>query len=91
MRDDPIWVDEAIANAVHPDPYQRYAELSELVYDLHHPSQAFLSKTRPPLTERNPAVFWKTVSFILALALAAVLTRPIQFSAGTSCDRAAQR
>ncbi len=70
----PAWVDEAIAKAVHPDPYKRYGELSELVYDLSHPNQAFLAKTRPPLMERHPVAFWKTVSFLLALALVAVLT-----------------
>lgn len=69
----PAWVDEAIAKAVHPDPYKRYEELSEFVYDLSHPNQAFLSKTRPPLMERSPVAFWKTVSFILATALAVAL------------------
>lgn len=69
----PAWVDEAIAKAVHPDPYKRYEELSEFVYDLSHPNQAFLSKTRPPLMERSPLAFWKTVSFILAAALAVAL------------------
>jgi len=71
----PAWVDEAIAKAVHPDPLKRYEELSEFVYDLHHPNQAFLKKTRPPLMERNPVVFWKTVSFLLAVALIVVLSR----------------
>ena len=65
----PAWVDETIAKAVHPDPYKRYEELSEFIYDLHHPNQAFLKKSRPPLMERNPVVFWKTVSFLLALGL----------------------
>ncbi len=71
----PVWVDEAIRKAVHPDPCQRYEELSEFVYDLHHPNQEFLRKTRPPLMERNPAVFWKTVSFLLAVALIVVLCK----------------
>jgi len=71
----PAWVDEAIRKAVHPDPFKRYGELSEFVYDLHHPNQSFLSKTRPPLMERNPVVFWKTVSLFLAVALIVVLCR----------------
>jgi serine/threonine protein phosphatase PrpC len=71
----PVWVDEAIRKAVHPDPGQRYDELSGFVYDLHHPNQAFLNRTRPPLLERNPLVFWKTVSFLLAVALVVVLSR----------------
>ena len=71
----PVWVDETIRKAVHPDPYQRYGELSEFVYDLHHPNPSFLRKTRPPLLERNPVVFWKLVSLFLAVALIVVLSR----------------
>ncbi len=40
----PAWVDEAIRKAVHPDPHQRYAELSEFVYDLHHPNRRIPEK-----------------------------------------------
>lgn len=69
----PAWVDEAIRKAVHPDPYKRYEALSEFVYDLHHPNRAFLNKTRPPLMERNPLVFWKAVSFVLALVILILL------------------
>ena len=72
-REIPAWVDDAIRKAVDPDPARRYEELSEFVYDLHHPNQAFLNKTRPPLIERHPVMFWKVVSFILAVALLVVL------------------
>ena len=68
-REIPAWVDDAIRKAVHPDPLQRYDEISEFIYDLHHPNREFLNKTRPPLIERNPVVFWKAVSFVLALLL----------------------
>ena len=68
-REIPAWVDDAIAKAVHPDPYQRYEEISEFIFDLHHPNQAFLSKTRPPLIERHPVLFWKSVSFVLLLVV----------------------
>jgi serine/threonine protein kinase len=74
-RQIPAWVDEAIRKAVHPDPYKRYAELSELVYDLHHPNQEFLRRTRPPLLERNPVAFWRAVSFVLAVALILALSK----------------
>jgi len=52
-----------------PDPLRRYETLSEFVYDLRHPNAAFLNRTQPPLIERNPLLFWKCVSAILALAL----------------------
>ncbi|MBU1366034.1 MAG: bifunctional protein-serine/threonine kinase/phosphatase [Gammaproteobacteria bacterium] len=71
-RDIPAWVDAAIRKAVEPDPLARYEELSEFVFDLHHPNQDFLNKTRPPLIERHPVIFWKSVSFMLMLALVVV-------------------
>ena len=69
----PAWIDGALRKAVHPDPYKRYAELSEFVFDLRHPNKEFLNRTRPPLLERNPLVFWKGVSFILAVIVLALL------------------
>ncbi len=68
----PAWIDDAIRKAVEPDPFARYEELSEFIYDLHHPNRIFLNKTRPPLIERNPVIFWKSVSFVLMLALIVV-------------------
>lgn len=72
-REIPAWIDEVLRKAVHPDPTRRYAELSEFTYDLRHPNPAYLHKTRPPLIERNPVAFWKTVSFVLAIATAALM------------------
>lgn len=65
-REIPLWIDEAIKKAVHPNPQNRYQELSEFIFDLRHPNQKFLNKTLPPLLERNPVLFWKSVSLILA-------------------------
>jgi serine/threonine protein phosphatase PrpC len=67
------WVDEAIKKAVHPDPYKRYGELSEFVFDLHHPNQEFMNRNRPPLLERHPVAFWKAVSFFLAIVVLILL------------------
>ena len=71
-REIPAWIDDAIRKAVEPDPFLRYEELSEFIYDLHHPNKIFLNKTRPPLIERNPVIFWKAASFVLMLALIVV-------------------
>lgn len=71
-REIPAWVDDAIRKAVEPDPLARYEELSEFVFDLHHPNREFLNKTKPPLMERNPVIFWKSVSLLLLLALIVV-------------------
>lgn len=73
----PAWVDDAIRKSLQPNPYKRYQELSEFMFDLRHPNQAFLNKTRPPLIERNPLVFWKSVSLILAAIVVALLIKPV--------------
>ena len=72
-REIPVWVDEAIRKALHPDPLKRYEEASEFAYDLRHPNQAFLARTRPPLIERDPVLFWKSVSTILMVAFVILL------------------
>ncbi len=74
-RQIPIWVDEAIKKAVHPNPNKRYAELSEFLFDLRNPNQAFLNQSRPPLMERSPSLIWKVVSLILAVIIAILLIR----------------
>jgi serine/threonine protein phosphatase PrpC len=61
----PSWIDYALQKALQVNPLKRYAELSEFSYDLRHPNKVFLSKTRPPLMQRNPIMFWQGVSFIL--------------------------
>ena len=74
-RETPAWVDGVLKKALHPNPYKRYSELTEFVYDLHQPNKEFLNKTRPPLMERNPVVFWKSISFILAVIILILLSR----------------
>jgi len=74
-REIPAWIDDVLRKAVQLNPYRRYEALSEFVYDLRHPNQAFLNKTRPPLMERNPVLFWKSVSLILAVIVATLLIK----------------
>jgi serine/threonine protein phosphatase PrpC len=72
-REIPAWIDGVLRKAVHPNPALRYEELSEFVFDLRHPNRAFLDKARPPLIERNPAGFWKSVSLVLAVIVVVLL------------------
>lgn len=72
-REIPAWVDQVIRKAVHPVPWRRYEALSEFVFDLRHPSKALLNRARPPLMERNPVLFWKGMSLVLMLIIAALL------------------
>ena len=62
-----------LKKAVHPDPAKRTAELSEFIADLRRPSAEFLGKTRAPLLERNPLIFWQSVSALLAVAVISLL------------------
>jgi len=64
-----------LKRALQPNPYKRYEALSEFVFDLRKPNQAFLSRTRPPLMERNPLLFWKSVCFVLVMVIAALLAQ----------------
>ena len=75
-RDLPAWVDETLRKATHPDPDKRYQALSEFVYDLSRPNDAYLRKTRPPLLERHPVKFWQATTAILLIIVILLLARP---------------
>ena len=72
-REIPAWIDYTLKKALQPMPNKRYAELSEFIYDLRHPNKVFLTKTKPPLLERNPVAFWQGVSFILMVVIIVLL------------------
>ena len=71
----PAWIDDVLKKTLHPNPIKRYEALSEFTYDLRQPNKAFLNKVRPPLLERDPALFWKGVSLILAVAVVWLLAK----------------
>lgn len=72
-KDIPDWIDDAIRNAVKVKKTERYQALSEFTYDLRYPNKNFLSRTKPPLIERNPVAFWQGVSGVLALTIVYLL------------------
>jgi hypothetical protein len=55
-----------LAKAVHPDPGRRFQDAAEFVHALRHPASP---PGPPPLAERDPLLFWKVLSLLLALAL----------------------
>ena len=63
----PIWMDGAVEKAVAHDPSERYAAISEFIYDLKHPNPKFVLRKPRPLLERKPVVFWRSVSIGLLL------------------------
>jgi serine/threonine protein phosphatase PrpC len=68
----PAWIDEVLKKALHPDPLKRYEDLSEFVYDLRQPPGKY-SPAAKPLLDRNPLLFWKLLSAILAALVLGLL------------------
>ena len=71
--DIPVWVDGALEKAVKVKPEDRYEAHSKFMADMHKPNPDFAEKNRIPILERNPVLFWKVVSGILALTTAILL------------------
>ncbi|OCX66169.1 hypothetical protein BFP70_06910 [Thioclava sp. SK-1] len=63
----PLWVDDALRQATHPDPLRRFDALSEFIGALRQPRADF--SRHIPFAERDPVRFWKTVSGVLALVV----------------------
>jgi serine/threonine protein phosphatase PrpC len=74
-RDVPLWMDAALRRAVNLDPAKRYDSLSEFVFDLRHPNPDYIKAPTPPLIERNPNLFWKCTTVVLALIVIFLLAR----------------
>ena len=73
-EDLPGWFDLALAKATAQDPANRYEALSELTTDLSRPNPDLVRRAEAaPLLEKNPTLFWKLVSAILAGLLALTL------------------
>jgi serine/threonine protein phosphatase PrpC/predicted Ser/Thr protein kinase/ribosomal protein L39E len=72
-REIPVWVDGALRRAVHPDPNKRYESLSEFMFDLRRPNADYLNPSLTPLVERNPLLFWKCTTAILACIVVVLL------------------
>ena len=63
----PKWADLALARATAQNPGNRYEALSELVMDLSRPNPELVRRAESaPLLEKNPTLFWKLVSAVLA-------------------------
>lgn len=67
----PLWLDYTLKRALHINPLKRYTELSEFIHDIRHPNKTYLAKTKPPLMERDPVMFWQGISVILFIIVIA--------------------
>lgn len=69
----PAWLDEVLGKALHPTPAKRQAVVSEFARDLSVPGASFLRSQRTPLVERDPVLFWKCLSVLLAVLVVALV------------------
>lgn len=67
----PDWINAALKQAVHPDPFKRQEALSEFSENLRCPSERLAGKTA--LVDRDPLRFWQALSFVLILAIIGLL------------------
>jgi serine/threonine protein phosphatase PrpC len=66
----PPWLDAVLRKGLQAKPDKRHEALSEFVHALRAPGASLLGLRAPPLIERNPVVFWQTLTLLLgALAL----------------------
>ena len=69
----PIFVDDTLKRAAHPDPTRRFDALSEFEQALSTPTRSHGHRRHVPLAERDPVRFWRLVSSGLALLCAALV------------------
>jgi len=69
----PEWLEPVLQKALHPQRARRQEAVSEFLHELHAPRLLAGTRRRPPLAERDPVLFWKAVSLLLAVALAVLL------------------
>ena len=72
-KDIPDWIDAALEQAVQITPQRRTEVLSAFVENLRKPNSGLKMAQDRPLLERNPLLFWKSLSFVLFLVCVALL------------------
>ncbi|WP_200762519.1 bifunctional protein-serine/threonine kinase/phosphatase [Nitrosophilus alvini] len=69
----PGWLEAVILRAIERDIDSRYSHYSMMLYDLEHPEKVQPYLKNRPFIERNPLLFYKTLSALLALAIVLIL------------------
>jgi serine/threonine protein kinase/serine/threonine protein phosphatase PrpC len=74
----PAWLDRIIARAIAVSPADRYQDVLEFMFELEHGADRAspIVVERKPLYHRNPLLFWKIISAVLAILLLASLALP---------------
>ena len=61
----PVWIDGAIKKALRYNPERRYGDVAEFMHELSNPNPKYQRRHAGPLIERNPQLFWQSLSAIL--------------------------
>lgn len=69
----PAWLDSIFAQALHIAPHKRQQATSEFAHQLQAPAGEFRPQRSTPLIERDPVLFWKCSTTLLALSTTALL------------------
>lgn len=69
----PPWLDAVLGKALSLAPGKRQETVSEFAHDLKSPGRQFQQMRRPPLIERDPVLFWKCLSLLLAVTVVALI------------------
>jgi len=80
----PAWLDKVIGRAISVNPADRYQDILELIFELEHGADRAspVNIQHTPLYQRNPVLFWKITSVVLALLLAASLFTKVRKNDG---------
>lgn len=70
-RDWPSWLDFTLQKALQVAPQHRYQQLSEFLYDLHHPNPQL--ERELPLHARNPLWRWQVLCLLQSLLILGLL------------------
>lgn len=65
----PVWMDGAIKKAVNMNLSLRYDDIAEFIHDLQRPNPEFITSSAAPFIDRNPLLFWKLSTAVLAVLL----------------------
>jgi serine/threonine protein phosphatase PrpC len=85
----PAWLDRIIARAIAVSPAERYEDVLEFMFELEHGADRAspVVVERKPLYHRNPLLFWKIISGVLAILLLIALALP-RISSNTAVQKA---
>jgi serine/threonine protein kinase len=80
----PAWLDKVISRAISVNPADRYQDVLELIFELEHGADRAspVNIQHTPLYQRNPVLFWKITSAVLALLLTASLFTQVRKNDG---------